>query len=223
MNALNQFAYNKEHPDSPINSDAEENIQARVPELLTRISVFHSATAIFFAPSDISGVGGMRKEVIRATPLWRGGSPRYDCVYVVTDGEMEGFRGLSVARVKLFFSFKLMDRSNECALVHWFKTVGEAPDKDTGMWVVEPDYIDIDVVPNRRNRAGAPPQAPIQENRKPLLSIISVDTILRAAHLVPVYGEGFIPVGTQYSDSLDKFDQFFVNKYIDHHSYEIAL
>ena len=158
----------------------------------------------------------MRKEVIRATPSWRGGAARYDCVYIVTDASQEGFRSMDVARIKLFFSFKHMGRSIECALVHWFKVVGETPDNDTGMWVVKPEYLDASS--NRRNRADAPIEPP-----KPRLAIVNVDTILRAAHLIPVYGESFIPVGTHFSDSLDKFDRFFVNKYIDHQAYEVAF
>lgn len=209
--ALDLFAYLIDHPGA-------EDDQA--PELLTRISVFHSATAVFYAPSDISGVGGMRKEVIRATPSWRGGSPRYDCVYVETDNNLEGFRGLHVARIKLFFSFKYLDQSIECVLVHWYETVGEAPDADTGMWIVQPKYNVVASTRNRRNRAAAPSGAP---NKEPNIAIISAGTILRSAHLIPVYGDGFIPVGLQFSDSLDKFDKFFVNKYIDHHAYEIAF
>jgi hypothetical protein len=36
-----------------------------------KIVVYKSAVATFFAPSDISGIGGMRRERIRAISNWR--------------------------------------------------------------------------------------------------------------------------------------------------------
>ena len=58
-----------------------------------RINVFHSATSTYYAPSDLSGIGGMHREIIRATPSWKKGPGRYDCVYVERDAELEGFWG----------------------------------------------------------------------------------------------------------------------------------
>ncbi|KAF8461964.1 hypothetical protein DFH94DRAFT_631736, partial [Russula ochroleuca] len=58
-----------------------------------------------YAPSDLSGTGGMHREQIRAMPRWKGGPGQYDCIYVGKDAEAEGFHGLHVACVKLFFSF----------------------------------------------------------------------------------------------------------------------
>ena len=49
------------------------------------ISVFHSAIASYFSPSDDCGRYGMCRERIRSCPLWRGKSPRRDCVFVVED------------------------------------------------------------------------------------------------------------------------------------------
>ena len=96
---LNQFAYDLEHPSD---SGADDHI----PELFARISVFHSATAIFYAPSDICGIGGMRQEHIRATKSWYGTGPRYDCVFIVHDKEAAGMEGMDVARVLTFLSFE---------------------------------------------------------------------------------------------------------------------
>lgn len=154
----------------------------------------------------------MRKEIIRSTPSWRNGPPRFDCVFVQTDSSLEGFRGLDVARIKLLFSFRHEGRQFECALVHWFGRVGNEPDASTGMWIVSPEYFDDPAPVNRRQ--------PVP--RHPTVSIISVDSILRAAHLIPVYGNAFIPLDISFSNVLDKFNQYFVNKYVDHHAYEIA-
>ena len=49
-------------------------------------------------------------------------------------------RGMTVGRVFLFFSFTFQDVYYPCALVHWYSTVGSEPDKDTGLWVVKPEY-----------------------------------------------------------------------------------
>jgi hypothetical protein len=68
-------------------------------------------------------------------------------------------RGLVVGRVRLFFSFKFQKKFYPCALVQWFSHIGDEADEDTGMWIVKPD---------------------------PTLSVVHLDTILRAAHLIGV-------------------------------------
>jgi hypothetical protein len=56
-----------------------------------------------------------------------------------------------------------------------------------------------------------------------MASIIHVDTILRAAHLIGVAGSDFLPRTLLFSDSLSAFCLFDVNKYADHHAHEIAF
>jgi len=46
------------------------------------IMTYNSAVAKFYAPSDILGIHGMRKERIRATPKWRKGPGRFDTVLI---------------------------------------------------------------------------------------------------------------------------------------------
>ena len=71
----------------------------------------------------------------------------------------------------------------------------------TGMWKVEPEF-DLE--------------------GEPLYAIIHLDTMIRAAHLI---GEpnGPIPANITHITALDTFDPFYVNKYIDHHAYEITF
>ncbi|EIW77688.1 hypothetical protein CONPUDRAFT_156874 [Coniophora puteana RWD-64-598 SS2] len=77
------------------------------PVLHASISIFHSATAIYRAPSDVSGAQGMRREIIRSTPVWRGDqNGRHDCVFIAEDEEKGGM----------------------------FSRVGRIPDPLTGMW-----------------------------------------------------------------------------------------
>ncbi|KAJ6504731.1 hypothetical protein C8R47DRAFT_968285, partial [Mycena vitilis] len=102
-------------------------------------------------------------------------------------------------RVLLFFSFAFANRLFECALVHWLVPTGNAPDPDTGMWVVELE---------RQPYAG------------PTVAIIPVDSIARAAHLIPVYGTAALPEDFHFSDSLNAFNTYFVNRYADHHMHE---
>ncbi|KAJ6607973.1 hypothetical protein B0H10DRAFT_1816789 [Mycena sp. CBHHK59/15] len=165
------------------------------------ISVYHSAIATFYAPSDPSGIRGMRRERIRSTPKWRKHGPRRDCAFVVENQIEHGFWGMSVVRVRLFFSFTHDGVDYPCALVDWFKKVGRSPDPETGMWIVEPEM----------------------KGRSRLTTIVHLDTLLHGAHLIPVYGSDYIPVGFRYTYSLDAFKSFHVNKYIDHHANEIAF
>ncbi|KAI0713722.1 hypothetical protein C8Q76DRAFT_620400 [Earliella scabrosa] len=172
------------------------------PEAPSHVSVFPSAVAIFYAPSDVCGTRGMKKERICAVRSWRGGPARYDCVYINDDDTLPGFRGLSVVRVLLFLSFKRNMCTYPCALVSWFVPVGDAPCDETGMWMVEPQ---------------------MDNHGRHVLSVISLDCMLRAAHLLPIPDDHPIPVRLKHTDTLDVFDAFFVNKYADHHAHEIAF
>lgn len=168
--------------------------------------MYHSARAVFCAPSNPCGTGGMYREVIRSTPSWKKGeitAPRRDCIFISNGGEVEdGFRGLLVAQVQLFFSFKNGGTEYPCALVHWFETFGDGPDPDTGMWVTVPDFD----AHKFRNAA-----------------VIHLDSIVRAAHLLPIFEPGFVEEGLNYTGSLDSFLSYYVNKFVDHHSHEIAF
>ncbi|KAH7921240.1 hypothetical protein BV22DRAFT_1019790, partial [Leucogyrophana mollusca] len=53
--------------------------------------------------------------------------------------------------------------------------------------------------------------------------VIHTDTIYRAAHLIPVYGVEFVPDNLKFHHSYDAFHTFYVNKYADHHAFEIAF
>ncbi len=198
---VRQFLYDQLYPDSEISSSQLE--VTAYPEFGGRISIFYSAISTFRAPSDISGVNSLRREYIRATPSWRNGAARYDCVFLNTDPEIEGMRGLEVARVLAFFSFVFSDEEYQCALIHWFCRVDSEPDQDTGMWIVEPEF-NID--------------------EQPLIAIVHVDSIYRAAHLIPVYQTNrYISRSLSMHDTLDTFKQFYVNKFVDHHAFEIAF
>ncbi|KAJ7484587.1 hypothetical protein FB451DRAFT_1337996 [Mycena latifolia] len=160
-----------------------------------RITVYHSAVARFYAPSDLGRAGGMYCERIQSNPHWHSYARR-DTVLVDIGAPVMG--GIVIGRVQLFFSFAFADKLFECALVNWLVPVGDAPDPDTGMWVVELE----------------------QERGVPTMAIINIDAIARASHLIGVYGTSALPEDFHFSDSLDAFNTYFVNLYTDHHMHE---
>ncbi|KAI0283461.1 hypothetical protein BC826DRAFT_1093833 [Russula brevipes] len=198
---VRRFLYDQQYPDADM-CGMEVPIEAcpNLPPTL-HVRVYHSARATYFAPSDLSGIGGMHRESIRATPSWKKGRSRYDCVFIDDKPELNGFRGLNVAHVKMFLSFSIDGITYPCALVEWFSRHGSVPCEDTGLYSVEPDY-------DARGRR--------------LASVVHVDTILCGAHLIGVSGTQLLPRTFTCDDSLDAFQVFYVNKYIDHHAHEIA-
>ena len=70
------------------------------------------------------------------------------------------------------------------------------------MWVVEPDF---------------------HPDGSAFSAVIHLDSILRAAHLIPVFGQDTISTDIPLAYSLDVFSSYYVNKYIDHHAFEIAF
>src|SRR5882724_10316523 len=157
---------------------------------------------MFFFPSYISGIGGMHCEHICAVYSWRKGPPQHDCIFVETDLNSPGILGLDIAHVQLLFSFTHNNVKYFCALVHWFSCMSESVDSSTGMWVVEHE---------------------VTNDGRPIASVIHLDTIFRAAHLLPVFKEGFVSKYLSCTDTLDKFQMFYVNKFVDHHAFEIAF
>lgn len=196
-NLVKRFLYERLYPNSrPSFSDA---LEMGYLEIGSRIYVFHSAVASFRAPSDISGIYGMRREHIRATPSWRNGPPRYDCVLVNSNPEIEGTYGFEIARVFLFFSFRHRNEVYPCALIQWYSFVCSEPDEDTGLWMTKPD-VDADGSPH--------------------LAVIHIDAIFRAVHLLPAFRTAeFISKETTMHSSLDSYKIFYVNKFADHHSF----
>ena len=188
-----QYLYKFYHPDE----QAAPSTLEECPAFEGVIKVHHSATATFYAPSDLSGSGGLRRELIRSTPNFYG-YPRRDTVFVVTDASRPGMEGMEIGRVLLFFSFEYRRKSFSCALIHWFVRSDER-DADTSMWTVAQE---------------------LDRHGEPTLEVIDVDSIARGAHLLPVYGSSRVPEDFNYHDALDSYHSFFVNHYVDHHAHK---
>lgn len=59
--------------------------------------------------------------------------------------------------------------------------------------------------------------------RHRLRTVIHLDTFLRGAHLLPVFGGATrLPADFHFSYSLDVFEAYFINKYADNQMYEIC-
>ncbi|KAI0245225.1 hypothetical protein BJV78DRAFT_1277481 [Lactifluus subvellereus] len=196
---IRRFLYDQLYPESHLTS-SDVSLSA-CPTFTGTISLFPSATATFYAPSDPSGVGGMHREHIRATSAWRQGPARYDCVFVNTRPHLNGMRALDVGHVWCFFSFEYHNTTYPCAVVHRYSLIGEECDEDTGMWMVKPEMA---------------------YDGSPVVSIIHLDTIFRAAHLLPSFGCARLPRAITCHNSLDGFTAYYVNKFIDHHAFETA-
>ncbi|KAG1886571.1 hypothetical protein F4604DRAFT_1877832 [Suillus subluteus] len=196
---IQQFLYNQLHLTDREHAAFDP---ATAPAFMGRILIYSSVAASFYAPSDLSGTGGMRREHIRATTSWRGGPARNDCVFISMNDEVScGLDGLAVARVSCFFSLKYRAKYLQCAVVQWFSYVTDSRDPDTGMYIVAPSTND---------------------NGTPDVSIIHIDCIFRAAHLIPVYGNNFIPREITLHNSHNMFHAFYINKYADHHAFEVG-
>ncbi|KAI6017634.1 hypothetical protein PISMIDRAFT_119762 [Pisolithus microcarpus 441] len=145
----------------------------------------------------------MHREYIHSCPMWRNAGPHYDCVFIITNPQSEDMSGLDVARILCFFSFKYQGTFYPCAVIHWFDHVRDGPDAATGMWVVRPGYR----THNFQN-----------------IAIVHINTIYRAAHLIPVYAVHNInSADVRPHHSYDTFHSFYVNKYADHHAFKIAF
>ncbi|TDL19558.1 hypothetical protein BD410DRAFT_726969 [Rickenella mellea] len=194
-----RFLHDQRYPDSDV--PAEYIPLDDCPSFEGRVSVFHSACATFYAPSELSGPGGMQREIIRSNPSWHGQYARYDTVLIQNDPDVEGMAGMLVGRVLLFLGFTHEDVHYPCALVEWLLPEHDAPDPVTGMWVVKPEIV-----------------GGIQT-----VGLVHLDCIVRACHLIGVYGQTRIPVDFHFEDSLDAFKAFYVNRYADYHSHECIV
>ncbi|KAN0134484.1 hypothetical protein V8E53_007630 [Lactarius tabidus] len=188
-----QFLYKYGHSNKQIAPSTIEECSA----FEGVIKVHHSAVATFYSPSNLSGSGGLQREQIRLTPNFFG-HPRRDTVFVVTDDSQAGMEGMEIGHVLLFFSFEYWCKTFPGALINWFVHT-DGRDPDTQMWTVKPEF----------DRCG-----------EPTLEVIHLDSIARAAHLLPVYGQSHVPEDFDYHTVLDSFNSFFVNHYIDHHAHE---
>ncbi|KAF9010818.1 hypothetical protein BDQ17DRAFT_1387964 [Cyathus striatus] len=118
---LHRFLWEMCNPgsDTPVEAIPAQQL----PRIYSKVHVYHSALARFYAPSDQGGK-----------------YPRRDTVFVKLDQERDGMCSMVVAHILLFFSFTHASTLYSCALVNWFPRVSNDPDPITSLWQVEPEF-----------------------------------------------------------------------------------
>ncbi|KAF7317691.1 C2H2-type domain-containing protein [Mycena kentingensis (nom. inval.)] len=114
--------YIKDIPPPSIIDDTKSDMDVDTKSI--PIDVFHLAVTTFYAPSDHSGIRGMKHEIICCTPSWQKRGPHRNCAFVVEEENKLGFREMSAVRIHPFLSFNINGVVHPCALVEWFKKVG---------------------------------------------------------------------------------------------------
>jgi hypothetical protein len=192
---LRRFLHDQLHPEGP---SSEALADEDLPSFWGRINVYKRAHATYYAPGDFSGTGGMHREIIRATPSWRHGYPRYDTV-LIQNTDDDGMRGMVVGRVRVFLSFTHDGEKYPCALVEWFVHTADEPDPVTGMWIIKPK----------------------KSGRRRDVGVVHLDCIVRGCQLIGVYGDRDLPSDFHYSYTHDLFRRFYVNRWVDYHAHEV--
>ena len=113
-----KFIQDQLHPDS--NLSTSTSFSAVLPFFDELISVYPSAVATFYTPSDLCGTQGMCHKCICAVESWRQGLGHYDCGFVNINPAVQGMLGLDIAHVRLFFLFTSCGKFYPCTLLHWF-------------------------------------------------------------------------------------------------------
>ena len=167
---IQEFVYKQQHPSSSAHNMPD------LPPFFEIITIHTIAIATLHTPSDLSGIGGMKCKHIHTVSHWRQGPVHYDTLFInapaddvddnADDLSTHGILGLEVAHAHLFFSFTLNGVKYPCALVHWFSCMTDTLNDVTGMYTIEPNYL---------------------PNGKPMTAVVHLDTVFRAAHLIPVF------------------------------------
>ena len=92
-------------------SDLSEHL---LPTFLNKFSIYKSAIASFYAPSDVCGIKGMHCKWIHATPSWQKGAAHYDTILIDTYLDYDVNQGTDVTQAKLFLSFCYKDTEYCC-------------------------------------------------------------------------------------------------------------
>ncbi|KAG1819102.1 uncharacterized protein BJ212DRAFT_1446229 [Suillus subaureus] len=130
-----------------------------------------------------------------------GVGPAHNNTVLVNTASEDGINGMDVSHVLCFFSFQHSRETFPCTLIHWFKLIANEPNPDTGMWMVRPSF---------------------HADSSQELSIIHIDTIIHACHLLPIFDSDFASDNLTLHNILDIWPSFYVNRFIDHHVFEIA-
>ena len=114
----------------------------------------------------------------------------------------DGMLSMEVARALCFFSFAHTNGAlYSCTLIHWFDRLADRPDELTGMWMVSPSFL---------------------EDGAKHLAVIPIESIVRNVHLLPIFGAEYVPDHVTHENSLDLYCGFYVNRFSDHHAFDLV-
>lgn len=163
-------------------------------------------------PFERSDQEGTRDAVhvrpIRQDSRGRNVPARFDTVLVNVGSGIEGVQGLRIAQVRVVFSvppravaslFRIPPPQH-LAYVEWFTPFAAVPDHDSGMYKVQRSL----------------------RNGERQVSIVPVSQIVRSVHLLPRFGP-VVPRDWTSSTVLDRAPAFFVNPFLDRHTYVTFL
>jgi hypothetical protein len=196
---LRQYLYDQLQDEDPELPTGAEVLEQDLPVFHGRIAVHTSAAAVFYAPSELAGIGGMHRELIRSTSLWYGSYERRDTVLFQSSpdyGDILG--GMLVGRVRRFVSFRHLNTRYAAALVEVFDVDGDEPDGLTGMWMLRP------------RKQGSQRQ----------LKLIDIRKIWRACHIIGCYGQTRIPPAFHFSKTHIAFTRYYLNHFANYHAHE---
>ncbi|KAI6104119.1 hypothetical protein F5141DRAFT_1189673 [Pisolithus sp. B1] len=121
-NILYRFLHLQLYPNDACNP--EDIPLHECPLFDGKIHIFNSACSAFFIShrgDSISNTYGMCHKYICSCPTWRNKGSHFDCVFVVTNPQVDGMRGLDVAHILwTLYPYR--------------------PNTATGMWTVHPGY-----------------------------------------------------------------------------------
>ncbi|THU99196.1 hypothetical protein K435DRAFT_818625 [Dendrothele bispora CBS 962.96] len=167
---IHKYLYDHYNPAALVSSSFIPVEQ--LPHFLSYISVYHSALTRFYSPSDLCGMGGMYRQRIQSNPEWYDGKRLFDTVLIEVENTATSINGMIPVCILLFFSFILGDEVHECAFVRWFIPANTAPNKETGMWIVKPEWT---------------------QEGEPSLAVVPLTSIVQGCHLIPQYGHTQLP------------------------------
>lgn len=193
---IRRFLYDQIYLDEHLSSEHADLDDC--PDFRGRVGVYLCATSTFYAPSELAGSGGMHREIIPSTPTWYTEYERRDTVLIQDSSDDDPMGGMAVGRVMRILSVTYDGIRYPFVYVERYKVEGNAPDPLTGMWIVHPEMC-------RRRRS---------------VALVHIDCVVRACHLIGVYGTTPVPLRFHFADSLDAFKAFYLNRFADYHSHE---